>query len=75
MLEKIKKARSKDKDVIRVVEEMKKMRVKELQGNEWQMKGELVLKEEKVYIPKDKELRAEVIWWHYNVLAAGHRGK
>jgi len=41
---------------------MKKMRVKELQGNEWQMEGELVLKERKVYVSKDKELRAEVIW-------------
>ena len=30
MLEKIKKARSKDEDVIRVVEEMKRIRVKEL---------------------------------------------
>ena len=35
MLEKIKKARSKDKDVVRVVEEMKKAEVRELHGNEW----------------------------------------
>ena len=34
ILEIIKKARSKDKDVVRVVEEMKKMKVKELQGEE-----------------------------------------
>ena len=34
MLEKIKKARSKDEDVIRVIEKMKRMRVKELRGNE-----------------------------------------
>jgi len=34
VLEKIKRARSKDKDVVRVVEEMKKAKVKELQGNE-----------------------------------------
>jgi len=34
LLEKIKKARSKDKDVVRIVEEMKKARVKELRGNE-----------------------------------------
>ena len=33
IIEKIKKARSKDEDVIRVVEEMKKAGVKELQGN------------------------------------------
>jgi len=30
IIEKIKKARSKDKDVVRIVEEMKKVRVKEL---------------------------------------------
>ena len=34
LLEKIKKARSKDEDVIRIVEEMKKTEVKELRGNE-----------------------------------------
>jgi len=37
LLEKIKKARSKKKDVIRVVEEMKKTGVKELRGNEWKI--------------------------------------
>jgi len=58
MLEKIKKARSKDKDIVRVVEEMKKAGVRELHGNEWQIEGDLVLKEEKIYVPKDKELRA-----------------
>ena len=34
VVEKIKKARSKDEDVVRVVEEMKKAGVKELQENE-----------------------------------------
>jgi len=61
LLEKIKEARSKDEDVVRVVEEMKKAKVKELKGNEWKIEGELILKEGKVYVPKDKELRAEVI--------------
>ena len=35
ILEKIKKARSRDKDVVRIVEEMKKAKVKELQGSKW----------------------------------------
>jgi len=35
LLKKIKKARSRDEDVIRVVEEMKKAGVKKLRGNEW----------------------------------------
>jgi len=36
--------------------------VKELRGEEWKLEG-------KVYIPKDEELRAEVIWLHHDVLA------
>jgi len=31
-----------------------------------------VLKEEKVYVSKDEELRAEIIWLYHNVLVAGH---
>ena len=72
MLEKIKKARSKNKDVVRVVKEMKREKVKEVRGNEWKIKEELVLKEEKVYGLKDEELRAEVIWLHHDVSTAGH---
>jgi len=75
MLEKIKKARSKDKDIVRVVEEMKRAKVKELQENKWKIEGKLVLKEEKVYIPKDEKLRAEVIQLHHDVPAAEHGGR
>ena len=28
-----------------------------------------------MYVPKDKELRAEVIWLHHDMLAMGHGGK
>ena len=48
IIEKIKKARSKDKDVVRVVEEMKKAGVKVIREEEWQLEGDLVLKEGKV---------------------------
>jgi len=61
ILEKIKKARSKDEDIVRIVEEMKKVGVRELWGNEWKIEGELVLKEEKVYVLEDEELRTELI--------------
>jgi len=74
IVEKIKKARSKDEDVVRVVEEMKKAKVKELRGEEWKIEGDLVLKEGKVYVLKDEKLRAEVIRLHHNVPAAGHGG-
>ena len=75
LLEKIKKARSKNEDVVRVVEEMKKVEVKELRGNKWKLEEDLVLKEGKVYVPKDEELRVEVIWLHYDVPAAEHGGR
>ena len=67
---KIKKARSKDKDVVRIVKEMKKARVKKLRENKWQIEEELVLKEEKIYIPKDEELRVEIIWLYHDMLAS-----
>jgi len=75
IVEKIKKARSKDEDVVRVVEEIKKTEVKELWGNEWQIEGELVLKEGKVYVPKNEELRTEVIRLHHDVPVVGHGGR
>jgi len=75
IVEKIKKAKSKDKDVGRVVEEMKKAEVKELRENEWKIEGDIVLKEGKVYVPKDEELRMEVIQLHHDMLVAGHGGR
>ena len=74
ILEKIKKARSKDKDIVRVVEEMKKAKVRELRENEWQIEGDLMLKEGKMYVPRNK-LRAEIIQLYHDMLAAGHRGR
>ena len=34
-----------------------------------------MLKEGKVYVPKDEKLRVEIIWLHHDVPVAGHRGK
>jgi len=51
---------------------MKKTKVKELRGNEWKIEGELALKEEKVYVPRDEKLRTEVIQLHHDVPVAEH---
>ena len=75
IIEKIKKARSRDEDVVKVVEEMKKVGVKELRGNEWKIEGDLVLKEGKVYVLKEEKLREEIIQLHHNVLAVGYGGR
>jgi len=34
-----------------------------------------MLRDGKVYIPKDKKLRAEVIQLHYDMLVRGHGGQ
>ncbi len=34
-----------------------------------------VEKKGKVYVPKDEVLRVEIIWLHYNVSIARHRGR
>ena len=73
IVKKIKKARDKDEEVIKAVEEMKKVGVKTLRDKEWQIEEELVLKEGRVYVPKDEKLRVEIIQLHYDTPIAGHR--
>ena len=57
-----KKVKEKDKEIVRVVEKMKKAEVKVLRGDKWQIKGELVLKKRKFYVLKSKELKVKIIW-------------
>ena len=75
IVKKIKEARDKDEEVIKVVEEMKKAGVKMLRDEEWQIEEGLVLKEERVYVPKDKKLRVEIIRLHHDTPIAGHGGQ
>ena len=48
--------------------------MKELRGEKQKVERKLVLKEEKIYVPKDVELRSEIIWLYYNVPVAEHGG-
>ena len=66
IIEKIKKSEAKNDKVINVVEEMKKARVQVLRNDEQQIENKLVLKEGKVYVPKNENLRLEIIELHYN---------
>ena len=61
ILKKIKEAREKNEEIIKVVEEIKKTGVKVLRNKDWQIEDDLVLKEEKVYVLKDEKLRVEII--------------
>ena len=68
-------ARGKDKEVVRVIEKMKKARVKVLQEDEWQIEEDLELKEGKVYILKDKALKVKTTQLHHDVSIAEHGGR
>ena len=74
IIEKIKKSETKDDKVVKKVKEMEKVEVKVLGNNKWQIEDELVLKERKVYILKNKSLRLEIIQLHYNIQIAEYRG-
>jgi len=74
IVRKIKEARDKDEEVIKAVEEIKKAGVKTLRDKKWQIGKELVLKERRVYVPKDEKLRVEIIQLHYNTLIVGYGG-
>ena len=75
IIKKIKEARDKDEEVIKIVEEMKKAGVKTLRDEEWQIEEELILKEGRVYVPKEEKLRTEIIWLHHDTPIAGHGGQ
>ena len=75
IVKKIKEARDKDEEVIRAVEEMKKVGVKMLRNEKWQIEEGLVLKEGKVYVLKDEKLRVEIIQLYHDIPIAGHGGQ
>jgi len=67
--------KGKDKEVVKMIKEMKKVEVRNLREDKWKIEGDLVLKEGKVYMLKDEELRIEIIWLHHNVLVVRHEGR
>ena len=54
---------------------MKKTGVKVPREDEWEIAERLILKEEKIYVPKNEELRAEIIQLYHNMPVAGYGGR
>ena len=75
LLEEVRKSKVKDDKVVKVVEEMKQAGVKMLRDEEWREVNGIIYKEEKVYVPKDNKLRAEIIRLHYDTPIRGHGGQ
>jgi len=72
ILDRIRKSKAVDDEIVKVVEKMKKANVKVLRNEEWREEDRLMLKDRKVYVLKDEELRAEVIRLHHNTLVGEH---
>jgi len=72
LLDKVRKYETKDNEVVKAVEEMKRAEVKMLRNKEWHQEDGLMLKEGKVYVPKDEKLRAEVIKLYHDMPVGGH---
>ena len=67
LLEKVRKSKVKDDEVVKAVEKMKRVGVKMLRDEEWREVDSIIYKEGKVYVPKDDKLRAEIIRLHHNI--------
>jgi len=46
-----------------------------LRNEKWQIKDDLMLKERKVYVPRNKKLRLEIIQLYHDIPIAGHEGQ
>jgi len=75
LLEKVRKSKVKDNEVVKAVEEMKQAGVKMLRDKEWREVDSIIYKEGKVYVPKDNILRAEIIKLHHDTPVGGHGGQ
>jgi len=75
LLEKVRKSKVKDDEVVKAVEEMKQAGVKMLRDKEWREVDSIIYKEGKVYVPKDNILRAEIIKLHHDTPVGGHGGQ
>ena len=75
LLEKVKQSEVKGNEMIKAVEEIKQAEVKMLRDREWREVNGIIYKEGKVYVPKDKKLKAEIIQLYYNTLVGGYRGQ
>ena len=75
IVKKIKKTRKKNKKVVRVIEKIKKIEIKILQEKKQQVKRNLVLKKNKLYMSKNKKLRIKIIQLHHNILVIIYKEK
>jgi len=66
ILSKIRRAKDLDESVIKAVEEMRRSPTKRLRSEEWSEEQDLILFRGKVYVPRDEQLRREIVKLHHD---------
>ena len=75
LLEEVKQSKVRDNEVVKAIKEMKWTGVKMLRNKEWREVDGVMYKEEKIYVPKDDKLKAEIVRLYYNTPVGGHGGQ
>jgi len=75
LLKRIRESEAKDNEVVKAVEEMKRAGVKMLRNEKWREENGLMLRDGKVYVPRDEKLRVEVIRLHHDTPVERHGGQ
>jgi len=70
----IKKAQEGDERIVKAVEELKKVGIKALKNEEWEVKDGIILKKGRIYVPEG-DLRREIIQLHHDTPIGGHGGR
>jgi hypothetical protein len=75
--EKIKKEDQYDEDVVKAIDTIKTSGSESLAKGlkEWNIQDGIILYRGKVYVPKDQELRREIVKEHHNSRLGGHSGR
>ena len=68
LLEKVKQSKAKNNKIIKIVKEIKQTGVKILRDEEQKKVNGIIYKEKKIYILRDKKLKAEIIQLYHNIL-------
>jgi len=70
----IKKVQEGDEKIVKAVEELKKVGIKALKNEEWEVEDRIILKEGRIYVPEG-DLRREIIQLHHDTSIGGHGGR
>jgi hypothetical protein len=75
LLRKIRAAKDLDETVVKAMEELRKSVERGLVSEEWSEEQGLILYRGKVYVPKDMNLRRQLVEAHHDTPVAGHPGR